>query len=211
MTANRFAPNGSSPRYAASTDHDRSPPLRALLTESPIIPALRDPLLLDRALAAHGRIIYLLCGGPGNLDDLVGRIKGAGKSPIVNIDLISGFSRDKAALTYLAERGVEGIISTHAECLNQARSLGLYVIQRTFLLDSAAMANICSQIKSGRVDAVEVLPALALPKLIPSAKEIAPDIALVGGGLISTMEEITTLLDRGVQSVSVSDPQLWIK
>jgi glycerol uptake operon antiterminator len=196
---------------SASTDHDRSPPLRVLLEGSPIIPALRNPALLDRALVAHGRIIYLLCGSLGNLDDLVGRIKDAGKSPIVNIDLISGFSRDKSALTYLAEHGVEGIISTHAECLNQARALGLYVIQRTFLLDSAAMANIRSQLKAGRADAIEVLPALALPKLIPIAKEVAPEIPLVGGGLIGTMEEITTLLDLGVRAVSVSEPQLWIK
>jgi len=209
VAAHRSASDGSPSRRRPA--HDRYPPLRALLAESPIIPALRNPALLDRALAAHGRIVYLLCGNLGNLDDLVGQVKGAGKSPIVNIDLISGFSRDKSALAYLAEHGVEGIISTHAECLNQAQSLGLYVIQRTFLLDSAAMSNICAQIKAGRVDAIEVLPALALPKLLPIAKEIAPDIALVGGGLISTMEEITTLLDQGVQAVSVSEPQLWIK
>lgn len=211
MTVRRSASNTPSPCRGASTDYDRHPPLRALLAESAIIPAVRNPQLLDRALAAHGKIVYLLCGEPENIESLARRITDAGKIPILNIDLVSGFSRDRTALSYLAGKGIAGMISTHAECLNQAQSLGLYVIQRTFLLDSAAMAHICAQLNSSRVDALEVLPAVAVPKLASTAKAIAPEIALVGGGLITTMAEIVALLDQGVQAVSVSDPQLWVE
>lgn len=202
--------SGAAARGAASTAYDRRPPLRALLTESSVIPAIRDPSTIDRAVAAHGRIIYLLCCNPENLDDLALRIEEAGKIAIVNVDLMGGFSRDRYALRYLAAHGVAGVISTHAETLRQAQSLGLYVVQRTFLLDSAAMAHICSQLKTSTVDALEVLPAVAVPKLVAPVKAIAPEIPLVGGGLIANMAEIATLLDQGISAISTSDPQLWV-
>ena len=186
------------------------PPLRPLLKETPVIPAIRRPELLDKALAAHGKIIYLLCGEPEIIEDLMSRALKAGKVPIVNIDLLNGLSRDTYALSYLERRGVRGIISTHAETLRHAQTLGLYAIQRTFLLDSGALENICNQLRNSTVDALEVLPAVAVPKLVDRVKAISSDIALVGGGLISSMREIQDLLSEDVLSISVSDSQLWI-
>lgn len=209
MTVQRAA-SGMSARGAASTDYDRRPPLKVLLAESTIIPAIRNPADIDRAVAAHGRIVYLLCCNPENLDDLARAIDAAGKIAIVNIDLMGGFSRDRYGLRYLAAHGVSGVISTHAESLRQAQSIGLYVVQRTFLLDSAAMAHICSQLKSSSVDALEVLPAVAVPKLVAPLQAISPDLPLVGGGLIANMAEIAALIDQGVSAVSTSDPQLWV-
>jgi len=191
-------------------ERDKRRPLRDILAETRIIPAVRDPARLGLALAAHGEVVYLLCAAPDTIGDMVGKIKEAGKIPILNIDLMQGFARDKYALRYLAALGVEGVISTHSESLNQAQSLGLYIIQRTFLLDSAAMQHICTQLKKNKLDALEVLPAVAVPKLREKAQSIAPNMPLIGGGLISTMAEIVDLLGQGVHAVSVSEPQLWI-
>lgn len=185
-------------------------PLRPMLQDAGIIPAIRKPELLDRALAAHGKLIYLLCGDPENIGDLLERTLAAGKLPIVNIDLVAGLSRDVHALRYVEKRGAKGIISTHGETLRQAQTLGLYIIQRTFLLDSGAMENICHQMKNSPVDALEVLPAVAAPKLVQRINAIAGEIALVGGGLISSMREVEDLLGQGLTAVSISDPQLWI-
>jgi len=186
------------------------PPLRALLAETKIIPAVRDPGRLDAALAAHGKIVYLLCGNPENIGPLMQRILDAGKMPIVNIDLLGGLSRDSYAIAYLERRGVKGIISTHGEPLRQAQALGLYAIQRTFLLDSGAMDNICNQIRNSQIDALEVLPALAVPKLGFRIKTLFTDISLVAGGLLTNLREVQDLLDLGVVAVSLSDSQLWL-
>ena len=185
-------------------------PIRQLLQDTGIIPAVRKPEVLDKALAAHGKLVYLLCGDPENIEGLLQRILATDKLPIVNIDLVGGLSRDHHALNYLEKRGAKGIISTHGETLRQAQALGLYVIQRTFLLDSGAMENICHQMKNSPVDALEVLPAIAAPKLVGRTNSIPTDIALVGGGLISSMREVEDLLEQGLAAVSVSDPQLWI-
>jgi glycerol uptake operon antiterminator len=178
--------------------------------ETGLIPAVRKPDNLDRALAAHGKIVYLLCGDPENIGPLMQRILDAGKLPIVNIDLLNGLSRDSFALHYLERRGAKGIISTHGETLRHAQALGLYVVQRTFLLDSGAMDNICNQIRNSSVDALEVLPAIAAPKLANRVKALSVETALVGGGLISSLREVEDLLAQGLLAVSVSDPQLWI-
>jgi glycerol uptake operon antiterminator len=197
-------------RSAKGAGKHKLPSLKPLLQETGIIPAVRKPENLDRALAAHGKIVYLLCGDPENIGELMQRSLEADKTPIVNIDLVGGLSRDSHALGYLEKRGAKGIISTHGETLRHAQALGLYVIQRTFLLDSGAMENICHQVKHSSVDALEVLPAVAAPKLAQRAKALSIETPLVGGGLVSSMREVEDLLAQGLLAVSVSDPQFWI-
>ena len=188
----------------------RLDPLRPTLRDAGIIPAVRKLELLERALAAHSKLVYLLCGDPESIEQVLSRILSAGKLPFVNVDLISGLSRDQHALAYLAKRGAKGVISTHGETLRHARALGLYGVQRTFLLDSGAMENISHQMRCHPVDALEVLPAVAAPKLAKRINADLPDIPLVGGGLIDSMREVEDLLGRGLAAVSISDPQLWV-
>ncbi len=186
-------------------------PLRSLLSETPIIPAIRNPEHLDAALACHGKVVYFLCGDPENIVDLLQRTLAGGKLPIVNMDLLSGFSRDASALSYLQKRGLKGIISTHHESFRHAHTLGLYVIQRTFLLDRGALESVANQLRSTAADAIEVLPACAAPRLVESIRTIRPEMPLVGGGLVQSMREIEDLLGKGLCSVSVSNTSLWIR
>jgi glycerol uptake operon antiterminator len=86
----------------------------------------------------------------------------------------------------------------------------MYVIQRTFLLDRGAMESVANQLKSTSADALEVLPALAAPRLVESLRMLRPEMPLVGGGLIQSMREIEELLAQGLCSVSVSNTQFWI-
>ncbi len=190
--------------------HGQRPPLAALLSDTKIIPAIRDPKSLDRALAAHGSLIYVLCCDPENIGDMVQRIRAAGKFAIVNIDLMSGYARDRFAVRLLADLGVDGVISTHTDTFKYAQSLGLYVVQRSFLLDSAAMNHVCNQLRGSSVDALELLPAIAVPRFAAVAKEIAPSVPLCGGGLVTTMAEAVDILERGCHAVSTSDPGLWV-
>lgn len=183
--------------------------LRPLLHECGIIPAVRKPEFLEPALKAHGRIIYLLCGDPENIGDMMARITAADKLPVVNVDLLSGLSRDLATLQFLERRGVRGIISTHGEPLRHAQAMGLFIIHRTFLLDSGALESTCHQVRHSSADALEVLPAIALPKLIGRIKAIC-DVPLVGGGLVDSLREAQDLLSQGAAAVSASDPKLWI-
>jgi glycerol uptake operon antiterminator len=185
-------------------------PLRMFFRETPIIPSVRNVEHLDQAITARGKIVYLLTGDLENCEGMVRKILAADKLPIVNLDLLNGFSRDKYAVNYLKHCGARGIISTHLEPLRHAHSIDLYAIQRTFLLDSGAKNTITNQLKNSPVDALEVLPAPVAPKLLESVRAISPDIPVVGGGLIWTMKEAEDLLSQGLDAVSISNPQMWL-
>jgi glycerol uptake operon antiterminator len=186
-------------------------PFRAFCQETLIIPAVRKPEYVDQALAANGKIVYLLTGDPENSESMIQKILLAGKLPIVNLDLLNGFSRDKYAVNYMKRVGARGIISTHLDPLRHALSIGLYAVQRTFLLDSGAMETISSQLKNTPVHALEILPAAVAPKILDRVRSLALDLPVVGGGLIQTMKEVEELLAQGLSAISTSNPQMWIR
>jgi glycerol uptake operon antiterminator len=190
---------------------EQATPLRVFCQATPIIPAIRRVELVDQAAAAHGKIVYLLTGDPENCESMIQRILRADKLPIVNLDLLNGFSRDRYAVNYLKRVGARGIISTHLDPLRHALSIGLYAVQRTFLLDSGAMDTITNQLKNSQVDALEVLPALVAPKIVDRVRSISLDLPVVGGGLIQTLKEVEELLAQGLSAVSSSNPQMWIR
>jgi glycerol uptake operon antiterminator len=184
--------------------------LESLLGQSRIIPAVRDPQHLSLATAAASKVLYLLCGTPENIGDMASQASASGKVPIVNLDLVSGFARDAAAIEFMSRRGIRGIISTHQLPLRAARGLGLFAIQRTFLLDSAALESSLRSIEQTRLDAVEVLPAIVAPYLVRELNRKSSVLPVIAGGLVQSLRQIQDLIDQGVNSVSVGNPDYWL-
>jgi glycerol uptake operon antiterminator len=184
--------------------------LSSLLTQTRVIPAVRESELLVRAARAPGKIVYFLFGAPDDIGKMADVVLAYGKVPIVNLDLASGLARDQAAVAFLAHRKVQGIISTHPEPLRAARDLGLFAIKRTFLLDSAALHGSLKSLDQFLPDAVEVLPALAAPHILVKLAELHPTLPVIAGGLVHSLREVEDLVRQGVSSVSVSDDSLWV-
>lgn len=195
----------------ARSASDALTPLRIYCAECPVLPAVRKPEFVDQAIASRSRIVYLLTGDPDNCESMIQKIVAAGKLPILNLDLLNGFSRDKFAVNYLKRVGARGIISTHLDPLRHALAIGLYAIQRTFLLDSGAMDTISNQLRNTPVHALEILPALVAPKMLDRVRAISADLPVVGGGLIQNMKEVEELLAQGLSAISTSKSEMWIK
>lgn len=189
---------------------ERSALLRTFLEQTPIIPAVRSAEFVSAGAEASGKIVYFLFGNPEDIEETAGTTAKAGKVPIVNLDLVAGMARDSAAVSYLARRNVQGIISTHPEPLRAAREFGLFAIKRTFLLDSAALHSALRSLEQFQPDALEVLPAMAAPRILTKLREEFPQLPVVAGGLIYTLREIEELLQQGITSVSVSERRLWV-
>ena len=192
------------------SSQERSAVLRRLLEQTPIIPAVRSAEFISPGAAAPGKIVYFLFGNPEDIAETAGTAASAGKVPIVNLDLVAGMARDSAAVSFLARRNVQGIISTHPEPLRAARDFGLFAVKRTFLLDSAALHSALRSLEQFLPDALEVLPAMAAPHIIAKLREEHPQLPVVAGGLVHTLREIEDLLQQGITSVSVSDCRLWV-
>ena len=82
-------------------------PLSVFCKETPIIPAIRKPELVEQAITSRSKLIYLLTGDPDNVESMIRKIVAAEKIPLVNLDLLNGFSRDKYAVNYLKRVGAQ--------------------------------------------------------------------------------------------------------
>ncbi len=197
-------PSGSAARCVA---HDV---VCALLEQSRIIPSIRTAEHLAPACASPSKIVFLLFGTPLTIGEVIARLRDAGKIPIANMDLLAGLARDTAAIEFLAKAGVGGVISTHQDTLRTARSHGLLAFQRTFALDSVAVANSVRTLEHFLPDVIELLPAIAAPLVIPMLHAVRPNLPVIGCGLIHSLSQIEELVKQGVISISVSDASLWI-
>lgn len=184
--------------------------LQTWLEQSRVIPSVRVVENIDAACASPSRIVFLLCGSPLTMGSLANRLKLAGKLPIANMDLLSGFARDGAAVDFLAQAGIGGVISTHQDALRAARSAGMLAFQRTFALDSVALANSIRTLEHFNPDVIELLPAIAAPLTIPMLRAVRPQLPVIGCGLVRSLAQIEELVQHGVVCVSVSDPTLWV-
>lgn len=187
-----------------------NPPWRDVLEKRHIIAAVRNAAGLAAAEKSPTEAVYLLYGNTLNIGDLLGSLRAHGKLPLVNLDLLAGFSRDSINAEYLASCGAAGVISTHCEILRASRRQGLITVQRTFALDSAAIDAGLRTMNQFLPDAVEILPAVAAPRVASRFRNLHPNLRIVAGGLISDLKEVESLLASGIDAISVSDPQFWI-
>src|SRR6185312_3801967 len=185
--------NSDEPRPVAAGE---GAAVRQILAECSIIAAVNSPDTFDAALASPTRAIYLLTGTPLNLPNMLERARSLSKVCLVNVE-------------FIAAHKVDGIVSTRFETLKAAHALGLYTVQRTFGIDSAAVSAALRSLSQFVPDAMEVLPAMAAPKVARRLLHVHPNLTLIGGGLIENVSEIEGLLAAGIHSVSVSDPRLW--
>lgn len=182
-----------------------------VLDNGHIIAAVRNMESLAAIAKSPTEAVYLLFGDPLNIASLIKSLRDSGKLPIVNLDLLAGFSRDSINAEYLASCGAAGIISTHGEVLRAARKRGLIAVQRTFALDSAAIDAGIRATNQFVPDAIEILPAVAAPRVVSRFRQAHPGLRVVAGGLISGLKEIEELLGAGIDAVSVSDSRFWFR
>lgn len=178
------------------------------LEDSPIIVAIKDDEGLQKCLKSESRVIFILYGDICSIPDIVATVKNSGKIAMVHIDLITGLSSKEIAVDFIQKyTGADGIITTKPALIKHARELGLYTILRLFVLDSMAYENIDRQVKTARPDVIEVLPAL-MPKIVAKICKLSP-IPVIAGGLVSEKEDVMSLLQSGVISISSTNQKIW--
>jgi Glycerol-3-phosphate responsive antiterminator (mRNA-binding) len=180
------------------------------LTSGPIIASVVSEEAFGAALAAPTGMLYLLIGNPLTLPGLLKRAQDHGKVCIANLDFLEGLTRDRSAVEFLAAHGCAGIVSTHVETLKTAKAMGLKTVQRTFAIDHAAVKVIEKSLAWFVPDAVEVLPAMAAPRVGRRLRRVQAELTIVGGGLIENVKEIEDILAAGVNAITTSNPRLWM-
>lgn len=90
--------------------------------------------------------------------------------------------------------------------IKHAGEIGLTSVLRLFVIDSMAYENIQKH-EGARPDVIEVLPAL-MPKVVKRVCRIS-QIPVIAGGLVSDKEDVMSLLQAGVVSVSSTNKEIW--
>lgn len=181
---------------------------KEVMSENPVIAAVKRVEKLDEAVKSNCRVIFILCGDIFNLKDMVEKARENGKLVFIHVDLTDGFSKDATALKYIAEKICpDGIISTKNSQLKAAKQLGLLTVQRLFIIDSMSIETTVRASASIEPDAVEIMPGI-MPRII---KKLSGEIAVpvIVGGLIREKEDVENAISNGAKGVSTSDNKLW--
>lgn len=171
----------------------------------PVIAAVQNSHL-DKAINSPVEIIFNLKVSLLEIEDCISKVHSAGKKIFVHIDLADGIGKDKTGVTYLANLGVDGIISTRGQLIRFGNEAGLITVQRFFALDSKGVESIEDMLESTKPDLIEIMPGIA-SKVIK--KFVGGKIPVIAGGLIETKQEITEALSNGAEAISTGKPELW--
>ena len=174
---------------------------------SNIIAAIRTEDELNEALQSDVGIIFDLAPNILRLMDNVKKVHASGKKIFIHIDLAEGIGKDKPGLEYSKNCGVDGIISTRINIIKAARELGLFSVQRFFIVDSHSIATTVEAIKSSKADMIEIMPGI-VPKVIKKLRAVV-NTPIIAGGLIETQDEINAAIKSGAYAVSSGEKSLW--
>ena len=179
--------------------------LQDRLDGCPIIAAIRDDRW-EAALSSPAEVLFYLECNLMTVEQRIRQAHDAGKSIFIHVDLSEGIGKDRTGLTYLANCGADGIISTKAQLIRTAKDLGLLTVQRFFALDSQGMGSVLEMLKNTNPHFMEIMPGV-IPKVIERLAK--GKIPVIAGGLIETKAEITTALGSGATAISTGRPELW--
>lgn len=176
--------------------------------ENPVIAAARDEAMFVKALASSSKLVFLLFGKLMELEQQCAALKAAGKLVFIHIDLIDGLKADQQGLQYIAEKiKPHGIITTRGASVRYAQELGLFTIQRIFMLDSSALTSGAGNVTNVSPDFVELLPGISPKAISLFAQKI--HVPIIAGGLVLEKEDVFAALQAGAIAVSTSEEALW--
>jgi len=181
--------------------------LLPLLSDAPVIAAVRAPEQLQKACDARARVIFLLCGDLFTLPKMVETIRDAGKIPFVHLDLLDGVGRDAGGVRWVAHAVKPyGVLSTRVPLLKMASEQNVRTVLRMFLVDSSSVETGARMAKSA-VDMVEIMPGLVTRAI--AALNVRINRPIIAGGMIERAADVERALKAGAVAVSTSEPSLW--
>lgn len=178
------------------------------IEENPIIAAIRDEKDLEGVLDSQVTTIFLLHANIFNIKSLVEKTRSHGKNVFIHIDFLEGIGKDNTAIDYIKEVICpDGIISTRSNQVRYAKEIGMFTIQRFFLIDSQSYDTTIKAVQLVQPDMIEVMPAL-MPKVIQKiCRQLNKPV--IAGGLIETKEDMIEILNAGAIGVSTGKKDLW--
>jgi glycerol uptake operon antiterminator len=179
-----------------------------LITGNPVIAGIKDDAGLRQVLKSDCRIVFILYGNVVNIGLIVQKLKEHGKLVFINVDLIDGFSSRAVVLEFLKKHTqVDGILSSKAAMIKEAKGQGLFTVHRFFLIDSFSYRNLAKQVEISQPDCIEIMPG-CMPKVLGWVVESIA-LPVIAGGLVCDQEDANAALKAGAKAISSTNPAVW--
>lgn len=179
------------------------------IESNPVIAAVRRKDDMEEAVNSQVSSIFLLHGDIFNLKSIVDRVKSCEKNVFIHIDFIEGLGRDNRAIDYIAQViRPDGIISTRTNQIKYAMEIGLFSIQRFFLIDSLSYETMIKTVNNLHPDMIEIMPALMTGVLNRITHQVR--VPVIAGGMIENKSEIIDILKAGAIGASTGKRELWM-
>ncbi|NPV29759.1 MAG: glycerol-3-phosphate responsive antiterminator [Firmicutes bacterium] len=175
----------------------------------PVIASLRREELLPVALSCRARVVLISSGDIFNVEEIGRELEKHNKLVLVHVDLIAGLGRDHTAVRFLKEKArVTGIVTPGSQLITAARKEGLLTVQRLFAHDSPSIATGISVLKQSKPHFIEVLPGLAVLRVMDELREHFQQ-PIIAAGLIKGIQDLRLVLKAGAVAVDTSAEKLW--
>jgi glycerol uptake operon antiterminator len=178
------------------------------IEENPVIAGVKSEKALKEALTSECEAVFILKSTIMNIAEMVKKVKDGGKMAFVHVDLMEGSSSREIVLHFLQETTeADGIISSKAQMVKQAKNFGFITIHRFFLMDSMSYHSIDKQILNSDPDFIEICPG-GMTKTIGWVKEKI-NIPIIASGLVCDKEDVVAALSKGASGVSSTNTEVW--
>ncbi|OXM86575.1 glycerol-3-phosphate responsive antiterminator [Paenibacillus rigui] len=175
-----------------------------------MVASIKEPKQMEVALSLRNQLsgVFLLTGHIGVIKGYVDLFKSHQVPVFLHLEKIGGLSTDAYGLDYLAKViKPTGIITTKTNVVKLAIKMGLFTIQRFFLVDTEGLDNLAKSVSQIEPDIIEVMPA-RIPEMIGQIKKLT-SLPIITGGLLFERGHTIECLRHGATAVSSSSPQLW--
>lgn len=191
-------------------NHDIGCSLQERLKKHKMVAAIKVPRDIERAIKYKENLsaVLLMTGTILTVKRYVDFIQSEGLPVILHVEKIGGLEMDRDGIEFV-KRNVKpyAIVTTKNGIIKKAKSSGLLVVQRIFLIDTEVYTNLVKDIHQIQSDIIEIMPS-RVPDFLNKISKISP-IPIITGGLLNSHEHAKQALENGAVAITTSNPEMW--
>ncbi len=174
----------------------------------PVIASVKDEQDVAAVLSSECPLVFVLFGTLNTIPAIVRRLTENGRRVFVNVDMIEGFGQKPVVIDFLLQHcSPDGILSSKSMMVKYAKSVGLFGVQRIFLVDSFSYSSLIKQSAISGADAIEILPG-CIPRVITWVRADI-DLPIIAGGLVCDKQDVLSALAAGAMAIASSNHGVW--
>lgn len=175
-----------------------------------LIAAIKEPKSIEKAIKYKENIsaVILMTGNVLTVKGYVDVLQKEGLPVILHVEKVGGLGLDDYGMEFIVKNVKPfAVVTTKSSIIKKAKSKGMFVIQRVFLIDTEVYNNLLENIEHLQSDIIEIMPSRA-PDFLKKLTKVSP-VPIITGGLLTNVHDAKDALAQGVSAVTTSNTDLW--